>query len=67
MNPLRRAGGLKRDTYMGDIHLTRMNADSTRQMLRTSAVDTTGAVTNDMALADGDPNEAIVGSGGYAI
>jgi len=51
---LRQAGGLKPDSYLGEIQLTRVRPDSSRYMLRTAANDTTGSVADDFTLADGD-------------
>jgi protein involved in polysaccharide export with SLBB domain len=51
---LRRAGGLKPDSYLGEIQITRVRPDSSRAMLRTAANDTTGSVANDLVLKDGD-------------
>jgi polysaccharide export outer membrane protein len=51
---LRAAGGLKSDTYLGQVQVTRLRADNTREQLRAMLRDTTGAVVNDMALAEDD-------------
>jgi polysaccharide export outer membrane protein len=51
---LRRAGGLKPDSYLGEIVITRILPDSSRQMIRSSLRDTTGAAANDVVLSDGD-------------
>ena len=51
---LRRAGGLKPDTYLGTILVTRLRADSTREMLRTAVFDTTGRPVVDFPLVDSD-------------
>jgi polysaccharide export outer membrane protein len=51
---LRGAGGLKPDSYLGEVQVTRLRPDSSRQMLRTAAFDTTGAVADDFVLMDGD-------------
>lgn len=51
---LRAAGGLKSDTYLGQVLVTRLRADSTRAQLRAVLRDTTGAVVNDLALAEDD-------------
>ena len=51
---LRRAGGLEPDSYLGDVLVSRLRPDSTREMLRTALYDTTGRAVNDIALADGD-------------
>lgn len=55
---IRRAGGLKPDTYLGEIQLTRVAPDSSRRMLRTAANDTTGSVADDFVLQDGDMIQA---------
>lgn len=51
---LRLAGGLKPDTYLGQILVSRLREDSTRVQLRASLRDTTGTVIGDIALADND-------------
>ena len=52
---LRRAGGAKPDSYLGQVLITRLEADSTRSQLRAVLRDTTGAVLgNDIALKDDD-------------
>ena len=51
---LRRVGGLKPDSYLGQVQIERLRPDSTRQMLHTSLIDTTGRATDDLELADGD-------------
>lgn len=51
---LRAAGGLKSDTYLGQVLITRLRADSTREQLRAVLRDTTGAVVNDIALREDD-------------
>ena len=51
---LRRAGGLKPDSYLGDIQIARLQPDSTRVLLHTAGLDTTGRVKEDFALVDGD-------------
>jgi protein involved in polysaccharide export with SLBB domain len=51
---LRRAGGLKPDSYLGLVQIRRLLADSTRQMLHTALYDTTGRAVDDLALADHD-------------
>lgn len=48
------AGGLKPNSYLGEIQISRMRPDSSRFMLRTAADDTTGAVADDITLVDGD-------------
>jgi len=51
---LRLAGGIKSDTYLGEVLITRVQSDSTSVQLRTSLRDSTGAVTNDFPVADDD-------------
>lgn len=51
---LRLAGGLKSDAYLGQVLVSRLQPDSSRAQLRAVLRDTTGAVVNDLALADGD-------------
>lgn len=51
---LRSAGGLKPDTYLGQVLVTRLRPDSTRIQLRTTLLDTTGRVSNDFRLAEDD-------------
>lgn len=51
---LRNAGGLKPNSYLGEIQVSRLRPDSSRIMLRTAANDTTGSVANDFTLQDGD-------------
>jgi protein involved in polysaccharide export with SLBB domain len=51
---LRAAGGVKPDTYLADVQVSRVRPDSGRMMFRTALVDTTGAVVDDMQLKDGD-------------
>jgi polysaccharide export outer membrane protein len=51
---LRRAGGLKPDSYLGLVQLRRLQADSTRTMLHTALFDTTGRAVTDFQLADND-------------
>ncbi|MGH7616487.1 MAG: SLBB domain-containing protein [Gemmatimonadaceae bacterium] len=51
---LGRAGRVKPDAFLGEVLLTRLHADSTREMLRTALVDTSGRPVNDVVLADGD-------------
>jgi protein involved in polysaccharide export with SLBB domain len=50
---LRRAG-LKPDTYLGEVLVTRLRSDSTRVQLRATLADTTGAVVNDLPLQEDD-------------
>jgi protein involved in polysaccharide export with SLBB domain len=56
-NALRLAGGLKPDTYLGQVLVSRLMPDSTRVQLRTALRDTTGSTTDDLLLADGDQIE----------
>lgn len=51
---LRQAGGLKPDTYLGQVSITRLRPDSTRVQLRATLADTTGRVVNDIALQEDD-------------
>ena len=51
---LRRAGGLKPDSYLGQVLVARLRSDSTRSMLHTALYDTTGRAVDDLSLADGD-------------
>jgi len=51
---LKRAGGLKPDSYLGQVLVARLQPDSTRVMLRSALFDTTGRATDDLALTDGD-------------
>lgn len=49
-----RAGGLKPDTYLGQILITRTYPDSTKQQLHASLQDVGGNVLNDFALQEDD-------------
>ncbi|HYW49027.1 MAG TPA: SLBB domain-containing protein, partial [Gemmatimonadaceae bacterium] len=51
---LRKAGGLKPDTYLGQVLITRLNSDSTRSQLRAVLADTLGTVVNDPVLQEED-------------
>ena len=51
---LRRAGGLRPDSYLGDVQVTRLRPDSTRAMLRSAILDTVGHPSTNFELADGD-------------
>ena len=51
---LRAAGGVKPDTYLGQIFISRLNPDSTRAQLHASLADTTGRVVNDFVLREDD-------------
>jgi len=50
---LRRAG-VKGDSYLGEVLVTRLRPDSARVQLRASLVDTTGLVANDFPLQEDD-------------
>jgi protein involved in polysaccharide export with SLBB domain len=54
---LRVAGGLKPDTYLGQVLISRLRPDSTREQLRAVLRDTTGAVVTDVALREDDEVE----------
>ena len=54
---LHAAGGLKSDTYLGRVQVTRLRPDSTRQQLHAMLRDTTGAVVDDLTLAEDDEIE----------
>jgi polysaccharide export outer membrane protein len=51
---LRKAGGLKPDTYLGQVSITRLNSDSTRSQLRAALADTLGGAVNDLVLQEED-------------
>lgn len=51
---LRAAGGVKPDSYLGQVLVTRMNRDSSRAQLRAALYDTTGAVIGDFPLEEDD-------------
>ena len=51
---IRKAGGLKPDTYLGQVLITRLNSDSTRTQLRATLADTLGAVVSDPVLQEED-------------
>jgi polysaccharide biosynthesis/export protein len=51
---LRKAGGLKPDSYLGQVLVARLRPDSTRDMIHSAVYDTTGRAVNDVPLADGD-------------
>jgi polysaccharide export outer membrane protein len=52
---IRRAGGAKPDSYLGEVLIDRLETDSTRIQLRATLRDTTGAVLgNDLLLRDDD-------------
>ncbi|HEX4683674.1 MAG TPA: SLBB domain-containing protein, partial [Gemmatimonadaceae bacterium] len=50
----RGAGGLKPDSYLGQVLISRLQPDSSRMMLRTAMFDTTGRPVNNVHLTDGD-------------
>jgi protein involved in polysaccharide export with SLBB domain len=49
-----RKAGLQPDTYLGEVLITRLRSDSTRQQLRATLADTTGRVLNDLPLQESD-------------
>jgi polysaccharide biosynthesis/export protein len=51
---LRRAGGPRPDVYLGQVLVTRFQADSTRVQLRASLRDSLGTVINDFPLREDD-------------
>lgn len=51
---LRAAGGVKADTYLGEVLVSRMQPDRTRIQLRARLADTTGTVVNDFPLQEDD-------------
>jgi polysaccharide biosynthesis/export protein len=51
---LRAAGGVKPDTYLGEVLISRLEPDSTRSQFRATLRDTTGAVINDLTLREDD-------------
>ncbi|MFN0179411.1 MAG: SLBB domain-containing protein [Gemmatimonadales bacterium] len=51
---IRLAGGPKADAYLGQISISRLNPDSTRIQLRSAFADSTGRVTDDLALTEDD-------------
>ena len=51
---LRRAGGVQPDTYLGQVLVSRLRADSTRLQLRDALRDSTGSAVTDITLQDGD-------------
>ncbi|MDB4891908.1 MAG: polysaccharide export protein [Gemmatimonadetes bacterium] len=46
--------GLKSDTYLGEVLVTRLRSDSTRVQLRAVLADTTGRVIDDLPLQEDD-------------
>jgi protein involved in polysaccharide export with SLBB domain len=51
---IRLAGGPKADAYLGQISISRLNPDSTRSQFRSAFADSTGRVTDDLALTEDD-------------
>ena len=51
---LRAAGGVKPDTYLNEVLITRLLNDSSRVQLRARLVDTTGRVVDDIPLREDD-------------
>ncbi|HZJ01242.1 MAG TPA: SLBB domain-containing protein [Gemmatimonadaceae bacterium] len=51
---LRAAGGVKPDTYLGQLFISRLNPDSTRTQLHASLADTAGRVIGDFPLKEDD-------------
>jgi protein involved in polysaccharide export with SLBB domain len=51
---IRLAGGPKPDVYLDQILVSRLRPDSTRVQLRSAFADTTGAVVDDIVLAEED-------------
>ncbi|HEU4879814.1 MAG TPA: SLBB domain-containing protein, partial [Gemmatimonadaceae bacterium] len=51
---LRAAGGVKPDTYLGQVLISRLNSDSTRVQMHASLADTTGRVVGDFPLVEDD-------------
>ena len=51
---LRVAGGLKADTYLGEVLITRMTSDSTRMQLRAQLAGLDGSVVQDIPLKEDD-------------
>ncbi|MEO7648500.1 MAG: SLBB domain-containing protein, partial [Gemmatimonadaceae bacterium] len=51
---LRAAGGVKPDTYLGQILVSRMQRDSSRTQLRAALYDTNGTVIGDFPLQEDD-------------
>ena len=49
-----RHAGLKPDTYLGEVLVSRLRPDSTRVQLRATLADSTGAVVNDFNLQEDD-------------
>ena len=51
---LRLAGGVKSDTYLGQVQITRLQPDSTRIQMRAVLADTAGNVINDFPIHEDD-------------
>jgi polysaccharide biosynthesis/export protein len=51
---LRLAGGLRPDSYLGQVLVARLRSDSTRSQLRSALYDTTGRAVDDLLLEDSD-------------
>lgn len=51
---LRRAGGLRPDSYLGQVQIARVRPDSSSGMVSAQLRDTTGNSVSDVPLADGD-------------
>lgn len=51
---LQKAGGLKPDTYLGQVLVSRLLSDSTRVQLRTALHDTSGTPVDDLVLHEDD-------------
>lgn len=51
---LKAAGGVKPDTYLGQILISRLSPDSTRTQMHASLADTTGQVVGDFLLKEDD-------------
>lgn len=51
---IRRAGGPKSDSYVGQVLISRLQPDSTRTQLRVRLRDTTGAVIDDIPVREDD-------------
>ena len=49
-----RKAGLRPDTYLGQVLVTRLRSDSTREQLRAALADTLGRVINDFSLQEDD-------------
>jgi polysaccharide biosynthesis/export protein len=51
---LKAAGGIRSDTYLGRVLVSRMRSDSSRVQLRSAFTDSTGRLTDDLALQEDD-------------